>query len=60
MEIILKYNYVGNIWPPNKLLYCHLIINSAFGADIHNCIYTILTVWELSMILQKEHAQNNT
>ena len=38
MEIILKHNYVDNIWPPNKLLYCHLIINRAFGAGIHNCI----------------------
>ena len=52
MEIILKHNYVDNI-RPNKLLYCHLIINSAFGAGIHNCIYKILTVSELSMILQK-------
>ena len=25
MEIILRHNYVDNIWPPNKLLYCHLI-----------------------------------
>ena len=58
MEIILKHNYVDNIWPPTKLLYCLLIINSAFGAGILNCIKKILTVWELSIILQKEHAQN--
>ena len=51
MEIILKHNYVDNIWPQHKLLYCHLIINSAFGAAIHNCINKIFTV-----ILQKEHA----
>ena len=38
--------------------YCLLIINSAFGAGILKCIYKILTVWELSIILQKEHAQN--
>ena len=44
MEIILKHNDVDNIGPPNKLLYCHLIINSAFGAGIHNCIYKLLTV----------------
>ena len=58
MEIILKHNYIDNIWPPTKLLYCLLIINSAFGAGILICIYKILIVWELSIILQKEHAQN--
>ena len=44
IEIILKHNYVDNILLPTKLLYRHLIINSAFGAGIHNCIYKILTV----------------
>ena len=44
METILKHTYVDNISPPNKLLYCHLIINSAFDAGIHNCIYKLLIV----------------
>ena len=64
MEIILKHNYVDNIWPTNKLLYCHLIINSAYGTGIDNCIYKILIFSVLSIILpKKQHAQyaeNNT
>ena len=53
MEIILKHNYVDNIWPPTKLLYCLLIINSEFGVGIPNCIYTILTVWDYQLYYKK-------
>ena len=49
-----KINYNIN---KHIVLYCNLIINSAYGAGIHNCIYKILTFLELSVILQKKHAQ---
>ena len=42
MEITLKHNYVDNIRPRNKLLYCNLLINNALGAGIRNYIYKTL------------------
>ena len=44
MLMVLFYINSSMFFLINTLLYCHLIKNSAFGAGIHNYIYTILTI----------------